>query len=102
MLVETGRRFWFGSAPDPPLMIGIGALALAANVACLWLISPHREAGAHMKASWIFSANDVIANLGVLLAAALVAWTGSRLPDLAVGTAIVALVVLGAVRILRL
>jgi divalent metal cation (Fe/Co/Zn/Cd) transporter len=102
MLVETGRRFWFGSEPEPPLMMGIGVLALGANVACLWLISPHREAGAHMKASWIFSANDVIANLGVLLAAGLVAWTGSRLPDLALGTAIAALVGRGALRILRL
>ena len=102
MLVETGRRFLFGSEPQAPLMTAVGALALAANVTCLWLISPHREAGAHMKASWIFSANDVIANLGVLLAAGLVAWTGSRLPDLVVGTVIVGVVWAGAVRILRL
>lgn len=102
MLIETGRRFWFGSEPEPPLMIGVGILALVANVGCLWLISPHREAGAHMKASWIFSANDVIANLGVLLAAGLVAWTGSRLPDIVVGSAIAALVWAGALRILRL
>jgi len=102
MLLETGRRFWFGSEPEPPLMTVIGTLALAANAACLWLITPHRQAGAHMTASWIFSANDVIANLGVLLAAGLVAWSGSRLPDLVVGGAIAALVAAGAVRILRL
>ena len=102
MCVETGRRFLLGSDPEPPLMLGVAMLALAANVACLWLISPHREAGAHMKASWIFSTNDVIANLGVLLAAGLVAWTGSRLPDLLVGVAIVALVGTAALRILKL
>jgi Co/Zn/Cd efflux system component len=55
-----------------------------------------------MKASWIFSTNDVLANLGVIVAGALVAWTGSRLPDLVIGTAVGLLVLGGAVRILRL
>lgn len=66
------------------------------------LIARHRHGGAHMKASWIFSANDVLANLGVITAGALVAWTGSRLPDLAVGTAVALVVLAGAIRILRL
>jgi Co/Zn/Cd efflux system component len=55
-----------------------------------------------MRASWIFSTNDVLANLGVIAAGALVAWTGSHLPDLLVGTAVTALVLVGAYRIFRL
>ena len=55
-----------------------------------------------MKASWVFSANDVIANLGVILAGILVAWTGSRYPDLAIGLVIGVIVMTGALRILRL
>lgn len=101
-LFEVIRRFLVGSDPEPPFMIGIASLALVANVACMALIAKHRQGGAHMRASWIFSTNDVIANVGVILAGVLVAWTGSHLPDLAVG-AIIALVVLsGAIRILRL
>jgi Co/Zn/Cd efflux system component len=100
--VEVLRRVFMGSAPEPPAMIAVSFLALAANVSCLALIARHRDGGAHMKASWIFSTNDVLANLGVIAAAALVAWTGSRLPDLAVGTAVALLVLVGAVRILRL
>ena len=83
-------------------MIGISLLALAANVTCLLLIARHRHGGAHMKASWIFSTNDVLANLGVIAAGALVALTGSRLPDLLIGAAVALLVFVGAVRILRL
>ncbi len=83
-------------------MIGISLLALAANVGCLVLISRHRHGGAHMKASWIFSTNDVLVNLGVMAAGALVAWTGSRVPDLVIGTAVGLLVLVGAFRILRL
>lgn len=101
-LFEVGRRFWFGSDPDSPLMIGIGLLALAANVTCLALISRHREGGVHMKASLIFSANDVLANLGVIIAGFLVVWSGSRYPDLVIGAMIGAIVLSGALRILRL
>ncbi len=54
----------------------------------LLLISKHREGGAHMKASWIFSANDVVINMGVIVAGALVAWTGSNYPDLIIGTVV--------------
>lgn len=101
-MAEVLRRLVFGSEPDSALMMVIAALALAANLACLALLSRHREGGVHMKASWIFSTNDVLANLGVIAAAALVAATGSRLPDLVIGTAIALLVLNGARRILRL
>jgi Co/Zn/Cd efflux system component len=102
VLVDVARRAVTGSAPEPPAMIGVSLLALAANVGCLLLIARHRHGGAHMKASWIFSTNDVLANLGVIVAGALVAWTGSRVPDLAIGTVVGLLVLAGAVRILRL
>ena len=101
-LAEVGRRAVVGSAPEPPAMIGVSLLALAANVTCLVLVHRQRHRGAHMEASVIFSANDVLANLGVIAAGALVAWTASPVPDLVIGTAIAALVLRGAVRILRL
>jgi Co/Zn/Cd efflux system component len=101
-MTEVGRRFLGGSDPEPPMMAAISFMALVANVTCMALISRHRKAGLHMRASWIFSTNDVVANLGVILAAGLVAMTGSRLPDLVVGAAIASVVLAGAVRILRM
>jgi Co/Zn/Cd efflux system component len=99
---EIGRRLAFGSEPAAPLMIGVSLLALAVNVTCVALLARHRDGGAHMKASWIFSTNDALANLGVIVAGILVAWSGSNLPDLVIGAAIAGLVVTGAARILRL
>jgi Co/Zn/Cd efflux system component len=99
---EVARRAVFGSEPEPPAMVGVSLVALAANVTCLALVHRHRHRGAHMEASFIFSANDVLANLGVIAAGALVFWTGSPLPDLVIGAAIAGLVLRGAVRILRL
>jgi len=101
-LAEVLRRFLYGSEPVSALMMGMGLVALAANVFSLMLIARKRDRGAHMQASYIFSANDVIANLGVIVAGALVAFSGSRLPDLIVGTVIGLIVLHGARRILRL
>jgi Co/Zn/Cd efflux system component len=53
-----------------------------------------------MRASWIFSKNDVIANLGVILAGGLVAWTGSRYPDLVIGVLVALVVLRGGMHIL--
>lgn len=101
-LAEVVRRAFAGGDPEPPLMMAVASVALVANSFCLWLVSRHREGGAHMKASVIFSANDVLANLGVVVAGVLVMVTGSQYPDLAIGAVIAVVVLLGARRILRL
>ncbi|MDD3484765.1 cation transporter [Azovibrio restrictus] len=102
MLAEVARRVFFGAEPLGDAMMGVALLALLANVACLLLISRHRHGGAHMRASFIFSANDVIANLGVILAGALVFWLDSPWPDWIIGTLIGVIVLHGAWRILKL
>jgi Co/Zn/Cd efflux system component len=101
-VAEVFRRFIFGSEPEPGYMVVVSILALIANVVCLVLISKHRSGGVHMKASAIFSANDVIANCGVILAGLLVGWTGSRIPDLMIGLLIAVVVFRGALSILKI
>jgi Co/Zn/Cd efflux system component len=101
-LFEVFRRFIVGSEPWAPYMMGISLVALIANVTCLFLISKHRTGGIHMKASWIFSTNDVIANLGVIIAGALVLYFKSPVPDLIVGLVISTVVFRGALAILKM
>ncbi len=101
-LAEVFRRVLFGSEPEAPVMIAVAAVALAANAISMWLLARHRSGGAHMKASWIFTTNDVIANFGVIVAAVLVRLLSSPFPDLVVATMIALVVLNGAVRILRL
>ncbi len=96
ILADILRRAIFGSEPVSGLMMGMGLVALAANTWCLLLIQKHREGEVHMRASWIFSKNDVIANLGVILGGLLVWLTGSRWPDLVIGTLIAGVVLRGA------
>jgi len=101
ILLEVVRRALFGSEPNSTLMMAVSVVALAANAYCLKLLSKHRDGEVHLRASWIFSRSDVIANAGVILAGVLVAVTGSRWPDLVVGTIIAAVVLHGGREILR-
>ena len=101
VLFEVVRRMMFGSEPESSLIMAVGLVALLANVACLMLISKHRDGGVHMRASWIFSTNDVLANLGVIISGALVAFFGSRYPDLIVGSVIALIVIRGGFTILK-
>lgn len=88
--------------PEANAMIWVSLLALVVNVTCLYLISKRKNDGAHMRASFIFSANDVLANLGVIVAGVLVAWLNNPTPDWIIGIAISFLLLSGAIRILRL
>ncbi len=101
VLFEVIRRMIFGSEPQSTLIIVVGVVALIANVVCLVLISKHKDGGVHMRASWIFSTNDVIANLGVIISGVLVIVSGSRYPDLVVGTLISIVVIRGGIKILK-
>lgn len=102
VLFEVARRFLAGTEPTSTLMIVMASIALVANTLCLYLISQSRSDGAHMKATKIFSTNDVLANIGVIVAGGLVAWTGSGYPDLVIGGIIGVIVLDGARRILAL
>lgn len=100
VLVEVIRRFVQRSDPVSVVMMATGGVALIANLSCLAILARHRDGGAHMRASWIFSTNDVIANLGVIVSGGLVLWLGSPVPDLLIGTLISVVVLRGGIRIL--
>lgn len=98
--LDIGRRAVLGSEPEPGFMVIVSIVALIANVICLLLLAKHRDGEVHMRASWIFSRNDVIANVGVILGGLLVYGLGSRWPDLIVGLLIVTVVLRGGLSII--
>lgn len=102
--IEVLRRF-FGAEklPDFSTMIIVSLCALIANGICLYILQKSKsKEEAHMKASMIFTSNDVIINLGVIIAGLLVNWLNSSRPDLIIGTIVFGLVIQGAFRILKL
>jgi len=102
-LSEVIRRFIsFEEVPDFQTMIIVSVLALIANSVCLYLLQKSKSNEAHMKATMIFTSNDVIINTGVILAGFLVLLTQSKYPDLIVGTFVFLIVVRGAIKILNI
>ena len=78
--------------PAADLMGGIGIAALGVNIMAALALSPFRGmGGANARAIWLFSRNDALANVAVIIAAGLVAWFNSGWPDLVVATVIAVL-----------
>jgi Co/Zn/Cd efflux system component len=102
-IIEVFRRVFSATGnPDYRFMIGVSILALLANWACLYILQKSKSKEAHMKASMIFTSNDIIINAGVVIAGVIVLLTNSKYPDLIVGVFVFGIVLRGAYKIIGL
>lgn len=100
---EVIRRFITPSeAPEYVTMIIVSLFALTGNWASLVLLKKAKSQEAHIKASMIFTSNDIIINMGVIAAAVIVYLSGSQIPDLVIGGVVFGIVLRGAFRIISL
>jgi cation diffusion facilitator family transporter len=97
--VEAGVKLFVDGLPDTVTMGVFGVIALLVNSICFLLLSRYRNGDINLRATWICSRNDMLGNVGVLVAAALVNWLGALWPDIAIGLLIAAVVVRSAVRV---
>jgi len=101
--LEVLRRVFFDeNLPGFTSMFVISFMAMIANGICLYLLQKTRSQDIHMRASMLFTSNDVIINAGIILAGILVLLTRSPYPDLMVGSIVFIIVLRGSIRILRL
>lgn len=100
LCVEVLRRFFGGEAPLGPAMMVMAAINAALNIICLRLLKRHRGEDVNFNASAIFTSNDSIVNLAIVLSGALVMWSGSNLPDLVLGLVVSAIAANGGREIL--
>lgn len=98
--VEVALKVANGVVPTAQTMGIFGFIALIANLTCLALLYQYRHRDVNMSSTFECSRNDVIANTGVLIAAAGVYLFESGWPDIIVGTAIALLFFRSAVRVL--
>ena len=101
VLAASGYRVLVLNQPEAELMGLFGAVALAVNAAAAAVLLPHRTGDANVRAVWLFSRNDAIGNLAVVVAAGLVWWTGTPWPDLAVAVVVAGLFLQSAWSIVR-
>lgn len=101
VVIETIRRAAVGSEPEGWIIVGAAMLSLIVNASVLRILRRYRDGEAHLRASWIFTRADVVANIGVIVAGLLVLGTGSQVPDLVVGCLVGIYVTKEAVEIQR-
>ena len=101
VLVATAYRVLIVQQPEAQLMGVLGLIALAVNIAAAVVLLPHRHGDANVRAVWLFSRNDAIGNVAVVIAALLVAWTQTRWPDLVVAVIIAGLFLQSAFSIIK-
>lgn len=100
VLAEVARRVAYGAEPLSGWMIGTALLSLAVNLTVLRLLSPLKSGEVHLRATWLFTRADVVANVGVIVAGALVFWLASPYPDYVIGVLIGLYVIREAAEIL--
>ena len=89
-----------GIPPSSTLMLVFGGLALLANLACLRLLWRFRSQDVNMASTFECSRNDVMSNLGVLVAAFAVALLKSPWPDIIIGSAMAVLFLRSSLRVM--
>jgi Co/Zn/Cd efflux system component len=70
--------------PEAQIMGVIGLLALAANLASVFLLMRYKDGDANVRSVWLCSRNDAIGNVAVMIASVAVWFTMSAWPDLIV------------------
>ena len=100
VLGEAFYKAFHPVMPGVETMGVIGGIALAANLVCFFLLYRHRDDNLNMSSTWLCSRNDLIANVGVLLAAGGSYLLVSRWPDIVVGVIIASLFLSSALRVL--
>jgi len=97
----TWRTLAGAGLPSTEAMGLMGMVALLGNLGCFLALWRHRDADLNMRSVWLCSRNDLVSNVAVLFAAALVAMTASPWPDLLVGLGIAVLFLHSAMGVLR-
>jgi cation diffusion facilitator family transporter len=95
-------RAWSAILPEFEIMGVLGLAGLVVNVsAALALVKFRKQGDANARAIWLFSRNDALANIAVIIAAVLVAWFNNVWPDLIVAGVIAVLFLHSAWEIIR-
>lgn len=101
LLVEVIRRFVTEAEPIGWAMIITAIVNAASNLVAMRLLQSNSEKGVHMKASIIFTGNDMLVNLGIVLSGIAVMLLNSPLPDLIISLIVVGVVLQGGWKILK-
>ncbi len=98
---STVYRVFYVGVPEAEIMGIIGALALATNLASVFLLVSYKDGDANVRSVWLCSRNDAIGNVAVMIAALGVWGTATGWPDLIVAAIMASLFLSSSYQIIR-
>lgn len=101
VLASALWRTFVAGVPQAETMGIVGAMALAVNVTAALLLLRFKNGDANVRSVWLCSRNDALGNIAVMLAAGIVAVTGTKWADLAVAAIMASLFLSTSVQIVR-
>lgn len=96
VLIDAARRALSSGEADGTVMTVIACLSLVTNLYVLYKLGRLNSEGVHLRAAWIFTRADVVANICVILSGIFVRITGFGYADQMVGAGIAIYVLLEA------
>jgi Co/Zn/Cd efflux system component len=100
IVINVMTKVRSGIPPSSTLMLSFGGLALLANLVCLRLLWRFRGQDVNMASTFECYRNDVISNVGVLVAAGAVVVLRSPWPDIFIGSAMAVLFLRSSLRVI--
>jgi cation diffusion facilitator family transporter len=88
VLGEAIYRGLLQTSPQTGIMLTVAMLSLVVNSTVLYLLGKFRRRAVHMRATWIFTRADVIANAAVIISAVVISLTRLNVLDAIVGAGI--------------
>ena len=101
IIIEAGHRYLTGSEPVGLVMMVYSCASFAVNLYVLSLLAAFRRGEVHLRATYIFTRADVVANIALFVSGGIVAATRLQAVDLLLGVGIGLYVSREAVEILR-
>jgi Co/Zn/Cd efflux system component len=101
ILTEVGRKYFFGSEPIGSVMMVYSGASFGVNLYVLSRLAAFRHGEVHLRATYLFTRADVVANVALFVSGGIVAATGLQVVDLLLGFGIGLFVLREAVEILR-
>ncbi|MGN6498247.1 MAG: cation diffusion facilitator family transporter [Tsuneonella sp.] len=101
ILIETLRRLAEPARVEGMTMIVIAGIGIAVNGATALLFARGRKGDINIRGAFLHMAYDALVSVGVVIAGALILWTGKRWIDPVTSLAIVAVIAWGTWGLLR-
>ena len=101
VVVEAVGRFGEPRTIEPGPVAAIGAVGLLINAGSAWYLARTGDRSVNVRAAFWHLTGDALGSLGVVIAAAAIAWFGLEWADPAASILISALVIVGVLQLLR-